>query len=119
VRNARPGIQLFEYTMHELASDRCQRRVTDSTRFLLSRSTTVIRPVWSSQTRNRAKTRDPLRRSEMNRSDGALLPGVVVVVVVVVVFVTVVVVDVTVPDAFDTTVVAPPEACAVTRARSR
>jgi hypothetical protein len=43
----------------------------------------------------------------MNRSDGALLPGVVVVVVVVVV--TVVVVDVTVPEAFDTAVVAPLE----------
>jgi hypothetical protein len=68
VRNARPGIQLFEYTMHELASDRCQRRVTDSTRFLLSRSITVIRPVRSSQTRKRAKTRTPLRRSEMNRA---------------------------------------------------
>jgi hypothetical protein len=55
----------------------------------------------------------------MNRSDGALLPDVVVVVVVVVVFVTVVVVDVTVVEAFDSTVVAPSELCAVTRARSR
>ena len=55
----------------------------------------------------------------MNRSDGALLPGVVVVVVVVVVFVTVVVVEVAVADAFDATVVAPPEECAVTSARSR
>jgi hypothetical protein len=53
----------------------------------------------------------------MNRSDGALLPGVVVVVVFVVV--TVVVVDVAVPDAFDTAVVAPPEVWAVTSARSR
>ena len=43
----------------------------------------------------------------MNRSDGALFPGVVVVVVVV--FVTVVVVDVTLPEAFDTAVVCPPE----------
>jgi hypothetical protein len=55
----------------------------------------------------------------MNRSDGDLLPGVVVVVVVVVVLVTVVVEDVTVADAFDPTVVAPPEVCAVTRARNR
>ena len=75
----------------------------------MSRSITVIRPVWSSHTRKRAKTRRPLRLSEMNRSDGALFPGVVVVVVVVVVFVTVVVVDVTVPEAFDTAVVCPPE----------
>jgi hypothetical protein len=43
----------------------------------------------------------------------------VVVVVVVVVFVTVVVEDVTVADAFDATVVAPPELCAVTSARKR
>jgi hypothetical protein len=69
--------------------------------------------------RKRAKTRAPLRFSEMNRSDGARLPDVVVVVVVVVVFVTVVVVDVTVAEAFDTAVVAPPELCAVTRARNR
>jgi hypothetical protein len=55
----------------------------------------------------------------MNPSDGARLPDVVVVVVVVVVFVTVVVVDVTVADAAETAVVAPPELCAVTSARSR
>ena len=67
----------------------------------------MIRPVWSSQTRKRAKTRTPLRFSEMKRSDGALLPGVVVVVVVVVVFVTVVVVEVTVPEAFEVAVVWP------------
>ena len=66
-----------------------------------------------------ANTRAPLRFSERNRSDGALLPCVVVVVVVVVVFVTVVVEDVTVAEAFDATAVAPAELCAVTSARKR
>jgi hypothetical protein len=113
VRNARPGIQLFRYTAQELFSPTSQRRVTESTRFLLSGSTTVILPVRSSQMRKRVYTCTPTRRNEMNASDGAFLPVVAVVVV------TLVLDDVTTADAFETAAVLPADPCAITSARSR
>src|SRR5438034_3926812 len=117
VRNRAAGIQLRENVLHDAVSTTAKVRWADSARALLSRSITVMRPVRSSQTRKRAKTRTPTRFSDRNTIVGALFPGTVTVVEFVVV-------SVTVPVGIrlvvlETAVAAPPpEVCAVTSARS-
>jgi hypothetical protein len=84
-RKRAAGTQLRENVPHGCDKVTAKRLRAESARALLSRSMTRMRPVWSSQTRNRAYTRAPTRRRDRNAMDGALLPGTVVVVVTVVV----------------------------------
>src|SRR5215208_4010632 len=81
VRNRDAGTQFLANVPHDVLRMTAHFRPDDRARALLSRSMIVVFPSLSSQTRNRAYTRTPTRRSDRKVSVGALFPDTVVVVV--------------------------------------